>query len=82
MFHGHQGHRGLGEPPRLTHFNDHMLSPSQCLEEQAIEEESKGQLNFLFACQAALPSQACGTLWHAGSFQPRIDGTGTDIPPI
>ena len=26
----------------------------QHLEEQAIEEESKGQLNFLFACQAAL----------------------------
>ena len=26
----------------------------QCLEEQAIEEESKGQLNFLSACQAAL----------------------------
>ena len=26
----------------------------QCLKEQAIEEESKGQLNFLSACQAAL----------------------------
>ena len=26
----------------------------QCLEEQAIEEESKGQLDFLSACQATL----------------------------
>ena len=26
----------------------------QCLEEQAIKEESKGQLNFLSACQATL----------------------------
>ena len=37
----------------------------QHLEEEAIEEESKGQLNFLSACQAALeasPLESCGML--------------------
>ena len=37
----------------------------QHLEDEAIEEESKGQLNFLSACQAALragPPESCGVL--------------------
>ena len=37
----------------------------QCLEEEAIKEESKGQLNFLSVCQAALeasPLESCSML--------------------
>ena len=37
----------------------------QCLEEEAIKEESKGQFNFISTCQAALwasPSELCGML--------------------
>ena len=37
----------------------------QCLKEEAIEEESKGQINFLSTCQAALragPSKSHGML--------------------
>ena len=37
----------------------------QCLEKEAIEEESKGRLNFLSACQATLrasPPKSCGML--------------------
>ena len=37
----------------------------QCLDKEAIEEESKGQLNFLSTCKAALeasPLQTCGVL--------------------
>ena len=37
----------------------------QCLKAEAIEEESKGKLNFLSTCQAALrasPPESCGAL--------------------
>ena len=52
------------------------------LEEQAIQEESKSQLDFLFACHAAIQARPCGTPWHAGSFLPHFDGAGTYVPPI
>ena len=54
----------------------------QCLEEQAIEEESKGQLDFLSACQATLWASPPGTLQHAGSFLPCIAGACADQCPI
>ena len=48
----------------------------QCLEEEAIEEESKGQLNFPSACQATLeasPLKSCGEL--LASYQVLLDHT-------
>ena len=52
----------------------------QHLEEEAIKEESKGQLNFLSHLSSCPMSQPCQTLQHAGSFLPHIAGTCADIP--
>ena len=54
----------------------------QHLEEQAIQEESKSQLDFFFACQAAIQASPVETMQCAGSFLPHIDGTGIYLPPI
>ena len=53
------------EPPRLAQFRNHMPSLSLHLEGQAIEEESRSQLDFLSACQTALqasPAELCSVL--------------------
>ena len=42
------------EPPRLTHFTRRHAKTIQHLDEQVIQEESKSQIDFLSACQAAL----------------------------
>ena len=54
----------------------------QHLKEQAIQEESKSKLDFLFACQAAI--QASPVEFHSMlvvSYQVLI-GTGTYVPPF
>ena len=70
-----------GELPRLTHFTDHMLSPSSAWKNKLSRRRVRVSLT------SSLPvshhtNQPCGTLWCAGSFLPCIDGTGTDVPPI
>ena len=52
-------------PPRLAPFNSHHQKVVQCLEEESIKEERKGQLNFISICQITLqtsPSEFHGTL--------------------
>ena len=59
------GRQRLREPLRLTHFNDHMLNPSNAWKNKPSRGRSKGQLNFPSACQAALqasPSELCSML--------------------
>ena len=48
----------LWELLKLVASNSCTPRPSSVLEEEAIEEESKGQLNFLSTCQAALEAQS------------------------
>ena len=64
----------LREPLRLTHFNNCML------EEQAIKEESKGQLKFLLCLSSHPTRQPSRTPWHAGSSLPSLAWTCTDVP--
>ena len=53
LLHGHQGCRGPGSLPGWHTLNSHAKSILH-LQEQAIEEENKSQLNFLSICQTAL----------------------------
>ena len=51
--------------PQTSSIQQSHAKGIQHLEEEAIEEESKGQLNFLSTCQAALeasPLESCGVL--------------------
>ena len=54
-----------GEPPQADSLQWRHAKSIQHLEEQAIQEEGKSQLDFLFACQAAIqasPVELCGML--------------------
>ena len=54
----------------------------QHLEEQAIQEEGKSQIDFLSVCQSALQASPVELKRYTGSFLPLIDGRGTHTPPI
>ena len=60
------GRQRPGEPSQADSLHQWTHTKSiQHLEEQAIQEEGKSQLDFLFACQAAIqasPVELCGTL--------------------
>ena len=69
------------EPPRLAHFNDHMLSPSSTWRNKLLRRRTRVSSTSL--CLSNCPtSQPCGTLQCTGSFLPHVDGTGTNIPSI